>query len=183
MSMIKRLFMPAAIVLAVIALSVVVRAPSANAESLLVSCPVGHETATYNPGLTLTPRQVHVQAEGTIGACIDVVGERANGVIAFQGNGQLTCLAGNASGTGSVNWEPSGIPTTTFTWQGVVGVRPLGNAVLVLTGTVTSSDFQEALVQAEFVLTTTLQQSLQCLTSKGTETNSGVVAAFTIIDI
>jgi hypothetical protein len=86
------------------------------------------------------------------------------------------------SGTGTVNWEPSGIPTTHFTWQGAVGARPLGNAVLVLTGTVTSSDFQGALLQAELVLTTTLQQSLQCLTT-GTETNSGVVAGFTILDL
>jgi hypothetical protein len=155
----------------------------ATADSLLVTCPHGHERATYSPGLTLTPRNVHIDADGTIGGCTDVLGNRANGIITFQGNGQLTCLAGNASGTGTINWEPAGIPTTHFTWTGAVGARPLGLAVLVLTGTVTSGDLPGALLQAEFVLTTTVQQAPQCLTPQGTETNSGVLTGFSILNL
>jgi hypothetical protein len=154
-----------------------------QASSVLVSCPTGYEATTYSPGLLLlTPRTVNLHAEGSIGNCVDVVGSRANGDISFTGNGSLTCLGGNASGTGTINWNPSGIPNTSFSWQGAAGLRPGGNAVLVITGTVTSGDFPGAILQAEFVLTTTVQQSLQCL-STGQETNSGLIAGFTIINL
>jgi hypothetical protein len=182
MSTFRRGLALAATIICMVALAVAGSATPVHAGSVLVSCPQGHETSTYEPGLRLASQQVHINADGTIGSCIDVVGPRANGHISFQGNGQLSCVAGNASGTGTINWEPSGIPSTSFTWQGAVGARPLGNAVLVVTGTVTSNDFKGATLQAEFVLTTTLQQTLQCLTT-GTETNSGVIAGFTIINL
>ncbi|WP_117212935.1 hypothetical protein [Allorhizocola rhizosphaerae] len=170
-------------VLATAAMAVAVQAAPAQADGT-VTCPNGHEVATYSPGLTLTLRNVAVHAEGTIGACVDVSGDspaRANGEISFSGNGQLSCVAGNASGTGRVNWNPSGIPTTHFTWTGAVGLRPGGYAVLVLTGTVTSNDFQGQTLQMEFVLSTTAEQSAQCTTTDGMESNSGVLALFTIV--
>jgi hypothetical protein len=151
----------------------------ATAGSSWSPAPTDTKEPPTTPGPSRPRRHVHIDADGTIGGCTDVLGSRANGIIAFHGDGQLTCLAGNASGTGTINWEPAGIPTTHFTWTGAVGARPLGLAVLVLT----SGELPGALLQAEFVLTTTVQQAPQCLTPQGTETNSGVLTGFSILNL
>jgi hypothetical protein len=48
---------------------------------------------------------------------------------------------------------------------------------------VTPAPLPGALLQSEFVLTTTVQQALQCLTPQGTETNSGVLTGFSLINL
>ncbi|WP_043637048.1 hypothetical protein [Nonomuraea candida] len=172
-----------AILAAGLALATTAVPAQARADSLLVECPTGYETNTYDPGLLLlTSRNVTLSSIGTIGNCVDVIGDRATGEIDLTGSGQLTCLGGNASGTATVDWNPAGIPDTHFSWSGAAGLRPGGNAVLVITGTVTSNDMPGASVLYETVLTTSLQQTLGCLGS-GQTTNSGLVLTFSIVNL
>jgi hypothetical protein len=170
-------------ILAAVLAMVTTTAPAQATDSLLVECPTGYETNTYDPGLLLLASQnVTVDSIGTLGNCVDVIGNRATGEIDLTGSGQLTCLGGNASGTATVDWNPAGIPDTHFTWSGAAGLRPGGNAVLVITGTVTSNDMPGATVLYETLLTTSLQQTLGCLGS-GQTTNSGLVLTFSIINL
>ncbi|WP_043626744.1 hypothetical protein [Nonomuraea candida] len=183
MSTLRRLLTRTAALLCVAVLCLGGAAVPASSSSLLVECPTGYQTNTYNPGLLLlTSRNVTIHSSSTIGNCVDVIGNRATGEIDLTGTGSLTCVGGNASGTATVDWNHSGIPDTHFSWSGAAGLRPGGNAVLVITGTVTSNDMPGAGVLYETVLTTSLQQTLGCLGS-GQTTNSGAVLTFSILDL
>ncbi|MFJ4809601.1 hypothetical protein [Streptomyces longwoodensis] len=149
-------------------------AGAAGARTALLECP-GYETTTYNPGLTLTTRQVALSADGAVGPCVGLPLDHTNGTIHFTGNGQLSCIAGNSSGSGRINWQNDQASTTTFDFTAGVGLRPGGVSVLVLTGTVKSGDFQGSTVIIEIVLAPAPAQTLQCLTANGLDTSSGAV--------
>ncbi|MFE6338835.1 hypothetical protein ACFVOK_37425 [Streptomyces sp. NPDC057798] len=151
-------------------------APSAAAtgQTALLECP-GYETTRYNPGLTLTTRQVALSADGAIGPCVGLPLDHTNGTISFTGNGQLSCLTGNSAGTGRINWQNAQTSTTTFDYTAAAGLRPGGVSVLVLTGEVKSGDFQGSTIIIEIVLAPAPAQALQCLTQSGLDTSSGAV--------
>ncbi|MGW0608772.1 hypothetical protein [Streptomyces sp. NPDC002640] len=165
-----------AALLSVVPLSAAQAAPVAvdQQQTTLLECP-GYETTSYNPGLTLTTRQVTLNASGAIGPCLGLPLDHTNGTIEFTGNGQLSCLSGSSSGNGRIDWQNDQTSSTTFDYTAGVGVRPGGVSVLVLTGEVKSGDFQGSQIIIEIVLVPAPAQTLQCLTSGGLDTSSGLV--------
>ncbi|MET9117439.1 hypothetical protein ABZX38_25025 [Streptomyces longwoodensis] len=108
-------------------------------------------------------------------SCVGAPLDHTNGTIQFTGNGQLSCVAGNSSGSGRINWQNDHASTTTFDYTAAAGVRPGGVSVLVLTGQVKSGDFQGSTIIIEIVLAPAPAQTLQCLTPNGLDTSSGAV--------
>ncbi|MEU5184679.1 hypothetical protein AB0G49_32035 [Streptomyces longwoodensis] len=149
-------------------------AGAVGTHAALLECP-GYETTSYHPGLTLTTRQVALSADGAVGPCVGMPLDHTNGTIRFTGNGQLSCVAGNSSGSGRINWQNDQASTTAFDFTAGVGLRPGGLTVLVLTGTVKSGDFQGSTIIIEVVLAPAPAQTLQCLTPDGLSTSSGAV--------
>ncbi|MFF5438895.1 hypothetical protein [Streptomyces achromogenes] len=151
------------------AVPVPVTLPSADS---VVQC-AGTEAITYEPGLTLTPRQVTLRAEGTLGPCVTLAGsDYSGGQITFQGSGYLSCsVGGSSSGTAEITWL--GGERSRFTFQGAVSLRPDGVTILVLTGEVTSGAF----VGEKVVNTITLASSdlTDCLTASGLTSTSGPI--------
>ncbi|WP_436960552.1 hypothetical protein [Streptomyces sp. SudanB182_2057] len=149
--------------------------PSApEGATALLECP-GYETTSYNPGLTLNPRQVSLSASGAIGPCVGQPLDHTNGTITFTGTGQLSCVGGNSAGSGRINWKNDQTSSTTFDYTALAGVRPGGDSVLVLTGQVKSGDFHSSTIIIEIVLAAAPTQTLQCLTPGGLDTSSGLV--------
>ncbi|MFH8624122.1 hypothetical protein ACH4A8_19865 [Streptomyces vietnamensis] len=149
-------------------------APAANAQSVSAAllC-TGYETATYQPGLTLTQRQTAVTATGAVGPCTGTDTQHTGGSISFQGEGQLSCTGGNSSGSGLITWSNPQTAASAFTFTGGVSLRPGGVSVLVLTGQVQSGDFQGSQITVEIALVPALTETLQCTTANGLSTSSG----------
>lgn len=140
-----------------------------------VLCPVGYETATYDPGLTTTTQTVDLVADGATGPCTGDSSHTA-GLLHFTGSGSLSCVSGSSSGSGSIDWTNSDTSPSVFTFTAGVGLRPGGVSVLVLEGTVTSGDFAGQAIEVVIILVPSPTQALQCLTTTGVETSSGAVS-------
>lgn len=140
----------------------------------LLECP-GYETTSYKPGLTLFPQQVALSANGAIGPCLGLPPDHTNGTILFTGNGELSCTAGNSTGNGRINWTNDQTSSSTFDFTAGVGLRPGGDSVLVLTGEIKSGDFQGSTIIIEIILAAAPTQTLECLTTDGLDTSSGLV--------
>ncbi|MEV6251309.1 hypothetical protein AB0M38_34885 [Streptomyces sp. NPDC051742] len=151
-------------------------APTAGVsqQAALLECP-GYETATYEPGLTLAPRQVALSASGAIGPCVGLPLDHTNGTISFTGNGSLSCTGGSSTGNGRINWTNPQSSSSTFDFTAGVGLRPGGVSVLVLTGEIKSGDFKDSTIIFEIVLVPGVSQTLECLTPQGLTTSSGLV--------
>ncbi|MEU1057023.1 hypothetical protein ABZ397_31320 [Streptomyces sp. NPDC005876] len=147
---------------------------SSAGASALLECP-GYETTTYQPGLTLLPRQVALSASGAIGPCIGLPLDHTNGTISFTGNGSLSCTGGNSTGNGHIDWTNPQASNSTFDFAAGVGLRPGGVSVLVLTGEIKSGDFEGSTIVFEIILVPGVSQTLQCLTPQGLTTSSGLV--------
>ncbi|MFF0497836.1 hypothetical protein ACFYU5_15615 [Nocardia aobensis] len=145
----------------------------------LVSCPLGSQTTTYNPGLHLTapPGDVHLHSTGNLGACVSTDLQHTGGTYSVDGSGPLTCTGGNSSGSGTVNWADPTTHPSRFTFTGAVSERPAGDSVLVLTGSITSGDYSgHTLIETVVIASTDLTG---CLTPEGLTTTSGTFS-FTI---
>ncbi|MGD9486089.1 hypothetical protein WDH52_23070 [Streptomyces sp. TRM70308] len=147
---------------------------SSSQQDALLECP-GYETTSYKPGLTLTPRQVALSASGSIGPCLGLPPDHTNGTILFTGNGELSCTGGNSTGNGRIDWANDQTSSSTFDFTAGVGLRPGGDSVLVLTGEVKSGDFQGSTIIIEIILAAAPTQTLECLTTDGLDTSSGLV--------
>lgn len=151
-----------------------VPAAGTSRQAALLECP-GYETTSYQPGLTVFPRQVALSASGAIGPCVGAPVDHTNGTIDFTGEGELSCTTGSSTGNGRINWTNDQTSTSTFDYTGAVGVRPAGDSVLVLTGEIKSGDFQGSTIIIEIILAAAPTQSVECLTPGGLDTSSGVV--------
>ncbi|MGW0602264.1 hypothetical protein ACWD11_34900 [Streptomyces sp. NPDC002776] len=149
-------------------------AAGASQQAALLECP-GYETTSYKPGLTLFPRQVALSADGAIGPCLGLPPDHTNGTILFTGNGELSCTTGNSTGNGRINWTNDQTSSSTFDFTAGVGLRPGGDSVLVLTGEIKSGDFQGSTIIIEIVLAAAPTQTLECATTDGLDTSSGLV--------
>ncbi|MFC9735980.1 hypothetical protein ACFWGM_35000 [Streptomyces roseolus] len=138
-----------------------------------ITC-LGTEAITYTPGLQFTPRNVTLQADGTLGPCVPLpnVGNFSSGSITFQGSGSLSCsIGGNSSGTANIAWNNG--RSSTFSFAGAVSLRPGGVTVLVLTGTVTQGAFKEKTVTNTITLLST--DLTACATPAGLTNTSGPI--------
>ncbi|HWU05975.1 MAG TPA: hypothetical protein VN520_06210 [Streptomyces sp.] len=147
------------------------RATAGSAQALL-DCP-GYETSTYQPGLTLVPRQVALSASGAIGPCVGLPLGHTTGTVTFTGNGLLSCVWEEAQGGGRIDWTNPGNSSSSFTFTTAISLRPGGLSVIVLSGPIGSGDFQGSTIVVEFILAPGPAQVLDCLTPEGLTTVSG----------
>ncbi|MFI2644303.1 hypothetical protein [Streptomyces sp. NPDC018610] len=90
----------------------------------------------------------------------------------------LNCLGGDSTGTGKVTWSNPGTTPSRFTFTGGISLRPDGVTVLVLTGHVTSGDYQGSTLINAIVLAST--DLTACLTPQGLTTISGTISLTTV---
>ncbi|MFH9657998.1 hypothetical protein ACH4NF_30310 [Streptomyces sp. NPDC017248] len=148
-----------------------VRGAPAGTQALL-DCP-GYETSTYQPGLTLVPRQVTLSASGAIGPCAGLPLGHTTGTVTFTGSGLLSCVWEEAQGGGRIDWTNPEGTSSTFTFTTAISLRPGGLSVIVLSGEIGSGDFTGSTIVVEFILAPGPAQTLECLTPQGLTTVSG----------
>ena len=145
--------------------------PAAHAATGNVTCPAGTTTATYNPGITFTPRTVHVKGEDIYGGpCISSDPTLASGIDRFDATLPLSCEQPffNGPGTTVIKWNNG--QQSTLSVNGVVTTNA-GQIVDTFTGTVIDGEFNGASVLA--VLTEVQPNAVQCLTPQGVTSESG----------
>ncbi|MFF4987011.1 hypothetical protein ACFY19_07465 [Streptosporangium saharense] len=114
----------------------------ASAAVLDVTCvPPSSDLVTYDPALTVTPRNVAITATTTYGPCVSAgVPGLTSGSRTFQGTGSRSCLSLLSTGTETftITWNTG--QTSTVSVSKIVNV--VGAALVVtFTGTVTSGLF------------------------------------------
>ncbi|MEU9592795.1 hypothetical protein ACGF7W_28570 [Streptomyces sp. NPDC048219] len=147
---------------------------AARQTQALLTCP-GYETSTYQPGLTLLPRQTALSASGAVGPCVGLPLDHTSGTVSFTGQGLLSCVLEDAQGSGRIDWTNPQNSSSVFDFTTALSVRPGGVSVIVMTGEVVSGDFSGSTVAVEFVLAPGPTQPLECLTEKGITTSSGAL--------
>lgn len=144
-------------------------APRATQAALDVSC-VTTGTATYTPGLLLTPQTVTVDAGYTLAPCVSGDPTLTSGTVDEGGTGTRSCLdlAASRSGTSTIHWNNG--QTSTFRYDLVVN-NVAGQLVLVATGTVTAGLFAGSAVVRQS--TQPAVNVLDCLQPPGITRRSG----------
>ncbi|RYZ35755.1 MAG: hypothetical protein EOO71_34320 [Myxococcaceae bacterium] len=112
-------------------------APTAKAETVALSC-VGAEAAKFTPGLLFTEQQVAFDSLGVSG-CAGVPLNILSAISVTQGQGPQSCLVASATSAITIQWSDG----TSSVAQGntVANLKPAGEIVIVLTGTVVSGRF------------------------------------------
>ncbi|MFH8624083.1 hypothetical protein ACH4A8_19640 [Streptomyces vietnamensis] len=101
-----------------------------------------------------------VTAEATVACAGDAAHPSAQ--VSFVGAGTLSCLTGGTTtGTGHIDWSNAAHSTSDFSFSLAVGARPVGEQILVATGTVSSGDYAGQSVTFTFQLLNT--NPLDCL--------------------
>jgi hypothetical protein len=114
----------------------------------------GTETATYTPSLQVVAANTAVTADGSLTCTGDTTHSAAD--IQFQGTGMLSCLTGGTTqGTGQLHWTAPAASVSSFTFTLTIGARPVGQMVLIATGTITSGDYAGEPVLFTFTLLNT----------------------------
>ncbi|TDT39967.1 hypothetical protein EV562_103338 [Streptomyces sp. BK208] len=164
--------------LAASALVAAVSLPAASAaavedDSGVVTCPLGVQSTSYTPGLTLTTPAplVDVQSSGTLGPCVSTDLQHTAGTYTFHGSGNLNCLGGGSAGTGKIDWADPATQPSRFTYTSSLALRPDGTTVLVATGPITQGDYTGHTIVNTVVITSL--DLLACTTTGGLTTTSG----------
>ncbi|MFD3739567.1 hypothetical protein [Streptomyces sp. NPDC058629] len=132
---------------------------------------VATSTAQYQPGITLTPRNVDVDVSASLSGCTGVAGITA-GTVHAQGEGTLSCSTGTYHVSGETTWNDGTV--SHFSNAVVYSLRPGGSVVAVVSGTIDSGRFAGATTTTTAVLANT--DPAACLSSEGVTSGSGVGA-------
>lgn len=132
----------------------------------------GATSTTFTPGVTLTPQSNAIHGGLTFGPCVSSDPSITTATSVANGSGTLSCITGNATGTQQISWSNGS--QSIVTWTAVVGIRPGGQSVLAVSGTVTGGDAFVGAIMTE-VVTGITTQSLQCLTPQGVQGSEGPV--------
>ncbi|MGW4806894.1 hypothetical protein [Kitasatospora sp. NPDC004272] len=146
---------------------------TAQADPTLIDC-AGSVSSTFTPGLHLLPSTVTLASGGPLGTCVGGDADHVSGSYSALGTGSLSCsvnLPFPASGV--VTWRnSSGHVTDVSNFTALaLPLRPLGENVVAVTGTITTGDLTGRGVVLEFVLPTTALTA--CLTPAGLTDISG----------
>ena len=145
--------------------------PAAHALTVNVTCPAGTTTATYDPGIRLMTRTVHVQGEDIYdGPCTSSDPTPKSGIDRFDATLPLSCEQPFFSGPGTTVIEWNNGRQSTLSVNGVVTTNG-GQIIDTFTGTVTAGEFTGASVVA--VLTDVQPNVLECASSHGVTSESG----------
>ncbi len=147
--------------------------PDPATEVNLLSC-TGTQATSFNPGLTLIPRQSTFKAVGSLSPCETLGSTISSGNYERTGTGMFSCLLDSGEGTP---------PTYTYRWNNgksstvryelTTRARPAGQTIFTFSGTVQSGEYAGARAVQTLTLATT--QSTGCVTPEGATNNSGVV--------
>lgn len=155
---------PAAIALTVaLTGTTAVSASVAHAAPVDVTC-AGTETATYHPGVRLTPQSVHVAVTGILAPCTssNPAITAANYTESFTATLSCQTLLAGRTGTRVFHWSNG--QSSTFTFN-----RTLNNAggqvTVTFTGNITAGQFAGDTAVEQVVLVS--PNTLQCLASPG----------------
>ncbi len=150
------------------------RATNPNTDSSVdLLCPLGTQTATYSPGLTLIQRPTAVTVEGALLSCVSSDPEINTGTYHFSGQGQFSCLL-TSQAPFSVTYRWSNGKYSTVRYVSSVNQKVAAGSVVVSTGTVVDGEFKgDAAVRT--VEDTTLQSG-QCATSEGVTSTTGAAS-------
>lgn len=153
----------------------VVAVPSPAGAVVLDAQCAGTETATYDPGVTLSEQHVVSEVEAHYLTCLSSDPAITSGVVEIHAEGMLSCLSGTVSGTQTITWNTGEVSSVAFTLA--VSVRPLGQVVVIANGTVTSGKFAgDDVLQTAAVPAPTVAQ---CLTTGITEASGATTATIT----
>ncbi|WP_158887187.1 hypothetical protein [Amycolatopsis anabasis] len=158
---------------AAVAASAVLVGPAAGtaaAEPELVEC-VGSLSATFQPGLSLTPREVATSRSQHYGPCLPG-GNISSGISESASVGEASCLTPSSaeSNRKTIRWNTGEV--STFSYDRMVS-NVGGTAVMTLRGTIVDGPFQGA--TAIEVQTVPTLNTLDCLSAEGVTSKSGVV--------
>ncbi|NTX10404.1 hypothetical protein HUA76_06370 [Myxococcus sp. CA056] len=109
----------------------------AQAQTVLLAC-LGSEVTEFEPGLTNDARQTHVSALGTDG-CAGLPLSLPSAIVTTEGDGLLGCGFGQGTSTIHTQWSDDTVSVASGTTA--MNVKPAGEVVVVLTGTVVSGRF------------------------------------------
>jgi hypothetical protein len=162
-----------AITLGVIAaLSVVEARPAAGADAVSITCLLGSQTTTYDPGLTFQTRPTSFSVKGTLDGCVSPTNPQVvRGTFSGKGSGSFSCLAASAPLTTVIEWNTG--QQTTVLIDLTVNAKPNGTTVLVSAGRVISGLFRGGLYTSPKVLPNT--DLVGCATPQGVPAASGAV--------
>ncbi|MFI6585639.1 hypothetical protein [Embleya sp. NPDC050493] len=162
---------PQAVILLVLLAAVLAFAPAAHASSS-TTC-TGTSSATYNPGLTLTPQSVALTETDTLSSCTSTDPTLTSGSFGLGGTIPGAACNDVQAGPGTpitVTWNNTHTSTAALTY-----VLTVTGGILqtVGTGTVTSGEFTGA--TAVFVWAYALVNPLQCLAPGGLTSHGGTI--------
>ncbi|MFY2560741.1 hypothetical protein ACN469_24265 [Corallococcus terminator] len=141
----------------------------ARAQFVLLAC-VGAEVTEFDPGLTNTAQQTHISAIGTHG-CAGLPLNLPSAIVTTEADGILSCGFGQALSTIHIKWSDNTVSIASGTTA--VNVKPAGEVVVVLTGSVVSGRFLGATVVRTLTLLNT--DVLGCFTAEGVTDVAGPV--------
>jgi hypothetical protein len=145
--------------------------PDPATEVNLLSC-TGTQATSFNPGLTLIPRQTTFNAVGSLSPCVSLGSTINSGNYQRTDTASLSCLLDSEGpATYTYHWNNGKFSTVRYELTG--RARPAGQAVFTFSGTVQSGEYAGA--RATMTLTLVTTQATGCLTPEGATSNSGVV--------
>jgi hypothetical protein len=152
------------LIAAVIALTgTAVSAPAAHALSVDVTC-AGTETVTYQPGLLLTPQQVHVVVTGILAPCTSSVAGITAGNYGESFTTTLSCSTLFAGRTGTRVFHWSNGQSSTFSFNRAIN-NVGGQTTVTFTGNIVSGKFTGDTVVEQVIFVT--PNIPQCLAPPG----------------
>jgi hypothetical protein len=149
--------------------------PGAAAEPGLLTCPIGTQAISYNPGITLVPQQGTTSITSVFGPCLsptrpDITSATSSGT-APQTYSCLTALGGPATTvTRTYLWNTGETTVATYT---LMTNRVGGVTIVTLKGVVTAGLFAGSPITQ--VAQDPVPRLLECLTPQGVTQQGGTV--------
>ncbi|MET8578925.1 hypothetical protein [Streptomyces sp. NPDC005012] len=137
-----------------------------------MACPVGSQTVSFSPGVTLTPQSVTVTYNVALGVCASLTQPQITSG-SSQGTVTVTLdcldLLSTTTGTQTFHWSDGQSSVLSFT-RTVTSAN--GQTVITLTGPITSGLFTGRI--ATFTVVEPALDLTACLTSRGLTGQTGV---------
>ena len=150
--------------------TLLVAAPGAGAAGVDLSCP-GQQATSYDPGVTLTPRTVHITTDGVLGPCASSDPTLLSGSYHDDVTGTVDCTFGSVHGIRTIAWNNG--RTSTVSFATTLDAKPDGETVVVEQGTVTAGEFTGDATLSTITLAQTALAA--CATPTGVTSTAGPV--------
>ncbi|WP_394834949.1 hypothetical protein LVJ94_51465 [Pendulispora rubella] len=161
----------ALVALGVVLSGTILAAPHAAAALGTITCALGTNVVQFDPGLTYAVQDTRITGQGLYTGCVATDPHITSGRSTIVGRGKLNCLTSDGSTVEKITWNTGEKSTVEYSF-GVI-VQPAGEAVAVVTGTVTEGKFAGSLVASPGALTTL--NPLACSTPTGVQEIGGPV--------